>query len=478
MADRSFLEPGLEEPILVVDEGRPIEHLTPGQWLRKRLFNTWYNSLITVVLTALIGYLGYRAGMFVFRNARWAAVRTNLTLFMVGRYPRSELWRVGAQVILWASALGLAAGATAAGARHRALRAGMAHIEVGYFHRARRYWGILGLAALLLAFTETLGPTLLAAVALASGLALRWLAARVPGEHIGLLWAGVGVLGVGGFQVVSGFYGNGWLWMGLPIAGGVLSVLGRIDWSTPRRRTIGRVGALLGVLAVTYVVYALVDQRGIGWDRWEGLRLNLLAAPLAIVLAFPAGLLLALARRSKLPALRLLATGYIELIRGVPLISLLLMGQFFIGFFLNTTTPLSSLTRAIAALTLFTAAYIAEIVRGGLQSVPLGQIEAGQTLGLSPLRITTRIVLPQALRNVIPAMVGQFIALFKDTSLLFIIGIAEILRVRILVHSQADFRGVGIAETLVFVALAFWAVAFTMSRESQRLERKLGVGER
>jgi general L-amino acid transport system permease protein len=174
----------------------------------------------------------------------------------------------------------------------------------------------------------------------------------------------------------------------------------------------------------------------------------------------------------------MIATGYIELIRGVPLISLLLMAHLFIGFFLDTSTPLSSLTRAFIALTLFTSAYIAEIIRGGLQSVPKGQIEAGQSIGLSAWKVTRLIVLPQALRNVIPSMVGQFIALTKDTTLLYIISIAEILYVRGIVHAQAEYRAFGIAETLVFVALIFWSITFSMSRESQRLERRLGVGVR
>jgi general L-amino acid transport system permease protein len=154
------------------------------------------------------------------------------------------------------------------------------------------------------------------------------------------------------------------------------------------------------------------------------------------------------------------------------------MARFFLGFFLDTDDPLSLPTRAIAAITLFSAAYIAEIVRGGLQSVPEGQTEAGQSLGLRPAGITRLLVLPQALRNVIPAMVGQFISLFKDTSLLFIIGVLEFLGVRDVVHAQQEFLSVGIAETLVFVAFGFWAVSFTMSRESQRLERNLGVGVR
>jgi len=126
-------------------------------------------------------------------------------------------------------------------------------------------------------------------------------------------------------------------------------------------------------------------------------------------------------------------------------------------------------------MTLFSAAYIAEIVRGGLQALPKGQTEAGQAMGLAPPTIMRKIVLPQALTAVIPAMVGQFIALFKDSSLLSIIAVLEFLGVRKIIHAQEAFRSVGIAETLVFVAIGYWAFAFAMSRESQRLERRLRV---
>jgi general L-amino acid transport system permease protein len=480
MADEPrFMEPGLGEPLIIVDETRPPEEaLTLIQWLRKRLFNTWYNSLVTLILTPILAYLGWRFFAFVALNARWDPVRNNLTLFMVGRYPRAELWRVVAQVVLWSSAIGLAWGAAVAGAKARALRAGLSYKEDPLLAKVRRYWALLAVVGLLLAMTQTLGPLLVVGMSFGAAAALQYLGARTPAEHVGYLWAGVGVLGVAGFQIVSGFYGNGWLWMGVPFAVAAARPLGRIEWSSPRVARLARLGVAVAVLAVAYVAYAVIDHRGVGWERWEGLRLNLLAAPIAIVLAFPIGLGLALARRSSFPALRVISTGYIELIRGVPLISLLLMGQFFIGFFLNTTTPLSSITRAVTVLTLFTSAYIAEIVRGGLQSVPKGQVEAGQSVGLSPFAITRRIVLPQALRNVIPPMVGQFIALTKDTTLLYIIAVAELLYIRVIVHAQAEYRAFGIAETLVFVALIFWAITFSMSRESQRLERKLGVGER
>ncbi|HEX9762516.1 MAG TPA: amino acid ABC transporter permease [Acidimicrobiia bacterium] len=477
VSDRPFMEPGLEEPILIVDE-RPREKLPPRQWVRRHLFNNWYNTAITVLLLLVLGYGGYRFLLFLFVNGRWAPVRQNLTLFMVGRFPRSELWRVVAQLIIWSGALGLAWGAAIAGARFRAAQTGVPYREDPVLARVRRYWGLLALLLLMLLLTESVGPLIVAIGAIAAGAIMQWAGTRVPGQYSDLLWALVGMLAVGGYQIVSGFHGNGWLWMGVPLAAGVGGLTRRVNWRRPRRVRIIRLGSIFGVLVLSYVFYTFVDLRGVGWDKWEGLYLNLVAATVAIVLSFPLGLLLALARRSSFPALRVMSTAYIELIRGVPLISLLLMGRFFIGFFLNTDTPLSALTRAIAAFTLFTAAYVAEIVRGGLQSVPRGQIEAGQSLGLSPLGVTRLIVLPQALRAVIPAMVGQFISLFKDTSLLSIISVAEILQVRALVHTQPAFRGFGIAETLVFVMLAFWAFSFTMSRESQRLERRLGVGER
>ena len=240
-------------------------------------------------------------------------------------------------------------------------------------------------------------------------------------------------------------------------------------------------GVRLGVFTLISVgawqLGRLIDLPGIDWDEWGGLQLNLIAAGATTLLAFPIGLLLALGRRSSLPVLRVLCTAYIEIFRGVPLITLLFMAQLFIGFFLNGQN-LPLVTKSIIVFTMFSSAYIAEIVRGGLQAVPKGQTEAGQAMGMSPAGITRLLVLPQALKAVIPAMVGQFISLFKDTSLLSFIGIFEFLGVREIVNAQAEFRGVAIGETLVFVAFGFWAFSFTMSRESQRLERSLDTGNR
>jgi general L-amino acid transport system permease protein len=174
------------------------------------------------------------------------------------------------------------------------------------------------------------------------------------------------------------------------------------------------------------------------------------------------------------------AVAYIELFRGVPLVTLLIMSRFVLLFMFPTwVTPPGVLARAMIVIILFEGAYIAEVVRGGLQAVPTGQVEAAQALGLSAFRTTRRIVLPQALRAVIPAMVGQFISLFKDTSLLSILGFFELLAVATIVTQQPDFRAQGLdSVTFAFVGFIYWVGCYTMSRESQRLERRLGVGER
>jgi general L-amino acid transport system permease protein len=208
--------------------------------------------------------------------------------------------------------------------------------------------------------------------------------------------------------------------------------------------------------------------------------LNMFLAACAIVLCYPLGVLLALGRRSTLPLIRLLCTIYIEVVRGAPLFVLLLFANVALGFFVPEDITPSTPTRAIIVFTLFTAAYMAEIVRGGLQSVPRGQFEAAKSLGLSPPRQMFLVVLPQAMRNVIPAQIGQVISLFKDTALAGVaMSLFELLQVTSAVTSQPEFRGQGlIGETLAFGALLFWTVSYTMSRESQRLERRLGVGTR
>jgi general L-amino acid transport system permease protein len=287
----------------------------------------------------------------------------------------------------------------------------------------RRFWPLLVFVLVVLLLTQTLTPWLIAGASLVAG---------VGGHSIGRV---------------------------LPTA-------------------VRRFGLVL-VVALLVAIYAVLSGGGIGWDQWGGLQLNIFLTVAGIALAFPLGLLLALGRRSTLPALRVASVTYIEFIRGVPLITLLLMGIFVIGFFLPSGLRPGNVTRVLIAITLFESAYIAEVVRGGLQSVPKGQVEAAQAVGLSPWKNMRLIVLPQALRNTIPAMVGQFISLFKDTTLVIIVGMIDILGASQAANAQAPFLAQGLhLVTLPFVGFAFWVGSYTMSREARRLERKLGVGER
>lgn len=406
---------------------------TPQQWVRSNLLRTPLDAVVSVVAAIGGGYVIYRFLQFVFVTGRWEVVRRNLALFIVGAYDRDELWRPALSLIVLAGLTGVFAGVV----RRRQEEAGTSGptltVGEGVVDLLKRLWpAVLGVG-LMLSLTETITPTLIVIGALAAAVVGRLIGVRLPtGALVPLL---VGTFGV-----------------------------------------------------AVAMVWLLAEP--VGWDDWGGLMLNLFLAGISITLCFPLGVLLALGRRSKLPLIRWTSTTYIEVFRGVPLIALLLMANVALGFFVPETVDVFGLfevdlvpgkvVRAIVVFTLFTAAYVAEIVRGGLQSVPRGQIEAGQAQGMSPFSITTYIVLPQALRNVIPALVGQFISLFKDTTLAgAAMGFLELLSAAQAVTKQPDFNGQGlIAETLVFVTFVFWVGSFTMSRESQRLEGKLGVGSR
>ena len=227
------------------------------------------------------------------------------------------------------------------------------------------------------------------------------------------------------------------------------------------------VGVLMwgGVLGMTYVETSL----------WNGLPLTLILATLGTVFAFPLAILLALGRRSRLPAVRGICVGYIELVRGVPLITVLFMASVMLPLFLPTGMTIDKLLRAQLAIILFAAAYLAEIVRGGLQAIPRGQYEAADSLGLGYWRRTRLIVLPQALAMVIPPLVNSFIGGFKNTSLVIIIGLFDLLGTANAALTDANWQGFYI-EAYVFTAAIYWTFCFFMSRYSQMLEREFSKG--
>jgi len=393
-------------------------------WLRRNLFRSPADGILTVVSAVVVATVLYRTARFVAVTGRWEIIEVNLRLLMVGRFPDIHLPRVSISLAVAAFVGGLVAGVV----HRRQVAAGtsaVAHLGTG--RRAldllERFWPVLAGAALLLALSRTTGPWVTVAGALAAGMAGRLIGARLP--------------------------------------------------------AVVHPGVVLGAVITPFALVAYLAD-AVGWDGWGGLMLNVFMAVASIILCFPLGVLAALGRRSTLPAVRWVSTAYIELFRGVPLFVLLLMSGAALGFFVPVDAAPGRVVRAIVVFTLFTGAYMAEIVRGGLQSLPKGQPEAARALGLSPTKVTFLIVLPQALRNVIPAQVGQLISLFKDTTLAgFALGLFELLNVSRSITSQDAFRGQPLLpEVLAFVALLFWIGSYTMARESQRLERKLGVGER
>ena len=219
---------------------------------------------------------------------------------------------------------------------------------------------------------------------------------------------------------------------------------------------------------------------GVRTTAWGGVMLNIMLATVGIGAGFPLGVLLALGRTSSLRVISFACTGYIEFVRAGPLILWLAMARFVLPDFLPSVGGLdevSLVVRAMIVLAGFSAAYIAEVVRGGLQTIPRGQREAADAIGLGTFDSTWYIVLPQALRAVIPALVNRFVSLWKDTSLVVVLGFVDLLGAARAIPAQPDFVGRQ-AEALLFAALIFWSVSFTMSRLSARIERQLGVGVR
>ncbi len=408
------------------------------EWARTNLFSTTGSSVLTAVVAAVSwgvlfgfglpsqlaalatfdwpGLLGGGLIRFVFDSADWNVVETNRRLYFLGRFPQGDTWRVW--VILYSVS-------------------GLAGVSTGL-------WTSIG-RRLTLLFAATLIPIFL----------------FIQGGEVALLTAGTIALFAGCYA------GAKYLVATRPFASGARSFV-IAAW-------------LLSFLVTMFLL------RGVDTLLWGGLLLTIVLTFVGIIAAFPIGVLLAVGRASTFPVIRVFCTAYIELIRGVPLITILFMALFFLPLMVEpersvgpiplTGFELDIVARAMIAITIFSSAYLAETVRGGLQAIPRGQVEAAQALGLSTPHILALIVLPQALRAVIPAIVGQFISLFKDTSLIFILGLTDLLGAARLVTAQQEFFGLQ-AESLLFAALLYWIIAFSMSRASQQLERNLGVGER
>jgi general L-amino acid transport system permease protein len=250
------------------------------------------------------------------------------------------------------------------------------------------------------------------------------------------------------------------------------------------RYLTGRVVLIAWLIALSIALLLLHGLPGASWlpviptSVWGGLMVTLILAVGGIALSFPLGILLALGRRSSLPVVSISCAIFIEVIRGTPLVGILFLASLLVPLFLPPDVRVDRLLRALVGITIFTSAYMAENVRGGLAAVPPGQEEAAKALGLNGLQITSLIVLPQALRTVIPPMVGQFISLFKDTTLASGIAVLEFLAIgRSILQANPEYIGLQM-EVYLFIAAVFWIFCYLMSYASLRLESVLGVGKR
>lgn len=393
---------------------RPPAALSPAQWLKKNLFSTWYNTLLTLVAGAFV-FIALRGILtWVFLTANWTPVISSLKLFAVGQYPAEQVWRVGAIVLMVCFLMGVS-------------------------------WGVWGGTVRTFALALAVGSTILALLPL--GLDRIGLTARLS-----LLANPVAVvLGylIGRTRVVKA------RWM-------------MIAWLLSFVLTLMLLRGLGGSKLLPPVATGL----------WGGLLLTFLLAIVGIVASFPIGVLLALGRRSSLPVVKVFCTLFIEIIRGVPLVTILFMGSIILPLFLPENIRIDRVLRAWFGMIIFAAAYMAENVRGGLQAIPKGQYEAAKAVGLNSFQTTLLIVLPQALRAVIPTIVGQFISLFMDTTLAIIVGLTELLAIgRAVLNSNPGWLLLD-SEVYLFIAAVFWVFTYSMSYASRRLEVALGVGER
>ena len=249
---------------------------------------------------------------------------------------------------------------------------------------------------------------------------------------------------------------------------------------TPRKKTAGAL-SLTALPIVSYILlrggmFGLIE---VDTELWGGVLMTLVIAVTGNVASLPLAVLLALGRRANnLPAVRILCAGFIEFVRGVPLITVLFMASVMLPLFLPEGATVNQLFRALVAVTIFQAAYLAEVVRGGLQALPAGQEEGAKALGLSYWQTASLIVLPQALKICIPGIVNSYIALLKDTTLVLIVGLFDVLGMVQLTTADPKWAAPTTAESgYLIVAFFFWLLCFLMSRYSRNLEQKLATGD-
>jgi general L-amino acid transport system permease protein len=405
----------------------PRRETGPAGWVRANLFSNWYNSALTLLVGGLAALVLWYGLSWLLIDADFTVISTLGGLLLIGQYNAESA--CSGQNCFWRPQVAL---------MMVTLLLGMTWVVAGGIARriAIMVVVVISLFAFLPYSLERMG----------------WdvrllLLANIPSLLVGWALARYTPLG-------------SWRWVA------TISVL-----------------AFLLTLVLLRGLSGVPGLQPVSVLHWGGLMLNLLLAVAGIVASFPIGIALALGRRSRLPVVKLLCVVFIEVFRGVPLITLLFMSQVLVPLAFPANFPLNSVLRAAIIITLFSAAYMAENIRGGLQALDPGQEEAARALGLPQWQTTMFISLPQAIRNVIPTIVGQFIALFKDTSLVYIIGMLDIVELSRNFATTYVENGAlpyldNVRELFIFLALVFWVFTYGMSYVSGKVEEHLGVGVR
>ena len=416
-------------------------------WVHKNLFSSWINTILTLTSIYIIFILvkglwiwGITEAVWVAQSRRecfdisidgacWAGVILWMDNFFYGRYTRLELWRVnlGAVILVaWMAPMWMPR-------VKDKIFIGLSTVFLypflaGYLF-AGGDKGILMQVMVSAAIVCLIGNTVHTIIGLSSG-------------------------------------------RSLPEA--LITMLGKDTASDSNQRN-----TLLGILAIAFVVVYGVqtgwELEAVSWTKWGGFFLTLVISGIGIASALPLGIFLALGRRSQLPVIRVLSTTFIEMFRSVPLITVLFMATTMFPLFMPEGVPLNKLTQVIIAVCLFSGCYMAETVRAGLQAIPKGQYEAAHTVGLGYWGMMGLVVMPQALKHMIPNIVGSFIGLLKDTTLVSIIGLFDLLGMLKAASQDGAWRGLH-KEPLVFGAFLFFIICFAMSKYSRHLEVKLSAG--
>ena len=427
----------------------PLSESSVLGWMRKSLFSSWFNSALTI-FTLYIVYITLQ-GVYIwgfadatlgadnrracYDNSRtgacWAGIIDWFDNIFYGRYPREEIWRInlgGLLLLLWMAPMWM-----------------------------RKVQGKIWIGITVVAFYPFLAGYLFAGGDKGLFMQLMIAAALValPANLINMLLGLYKEQSLG--QLLQTFFAK-----------------------FSRDEKVQR--NMLLALVVLSVVIAFVlqfqwQEQGVSWTKWGGLFLTMSIAGIGIAFSLPGGIILALGRRSKLPIIRVLSTGFIEVFRSVPLITVLFMATTMFPQFMPEGFVLNKLTQVLIAVCLFNACYMAETVRGGLQAIPKGQYEGAHTIGLGYWGTMGFIIMPQALKHMIPNIVGNFIGLLKDTTLVSIIGLFDLLGMLRSISRDVPWLGLH-KEPLIFGAIIFFIICFSMSKYSRHLESKLATGNK